>query len=322
MKEELISVLMCAYNEPMEYIGQAVKSITGQTYRNIEFIIIIDHPGRTDIVSYLEALGDERIHYCVNERNMGLVASLNKGLELCNGKFIARMDADDIAFPDRLQLQYEYAYRHNVDILGGQTVNIDEAGEKCGNILPPICDIYIKKYIALGGGLPHPTWFVRQSVYRQLQGYRNIKSIEDYDFLVRGVLSGYQFGCLNEPCLYYRKNTNGISQNNKGRQRVVKDILRQQNRRKRLLTIEEIQNTINGREKEIQAVTRYYRATRKVRIALESRSAKDISLKDITCIISSNTLYLDFFTLIRVKRVFALEKIFIFAKSFTKKYDK
>lgn len=322
MKEELISVLMCAYNEPMEYIGQAVKSITGQTYRNIEFIIIIDHPGRTDIVSYLEALGDERIHYRVNEWNMGLVASLNKGLKLCNGKFIARMDADDIAFPDRLRRQYEYAYRHNVDILGGQTVNIDEVGEKCGNILPPICDKYIKKYIALGGGLPHPTWFVRRSVYRQLQGYRNIKSIEDYDFLVRGVLCGYQFGCLNEPCLYYRKNTKGISQNNKGRQRVVKDILRQQNRGKRLLTIEEIQNTINGREEEIQAVTRYYRATRKVRIALESRSAKDISLKDITCIISSNTLYLDFFTLIRVKRVFALEKIFIFAKSFSKKYDK
>lgn len=322
MKEELISVLMCAYNEPMEYIGQAVKSITGQTYRNIEFIIIIDHPGRKDIVSYLDALGDERIHYRVNEKNMGLVASLNKGLQLCRGKFIARMDADDIAFSDRLQCQYVYAYRYDVDILGGQTVNIDEAGKKGGNILPPICDKYIRKYIGLGGGLPHPTWFVKSSVYRELQGYRNIKSIEDYDFLVRGALRGYRFGCLSEPCLYYRNNTKGISQNNKGRQRVVRDILRQQYRRKRLLTTEKIQNIINDREMEIQAVTRYYRATRKIRIALENCSLKDISLEDIACIISSKTLYLDFLVVIRAKIVFALEKIYIFANSFTKKYDR
>ena len=102
MKEELISVLMCAYNEPMEYICQAVKSITEQTYRNIEFIIIIDHPDRRDIVLYLDGLADERIRYHINEKNMGLIASLNKGLQLCSGKLIARMDADDIAFPDRL----------------------------------------------------------------------------------------------------------------------------------------------------------------------------------------------------------------------------
>lgn len=322
MKEELISVLMCAYNEPMEHICQSVKSITGQTYRNIEFIIIIDHPDRQDIVSYLEALGDERIHYRVNKKNMGLVASLNKGLQLCRGEFIARMDADDVAFLDRLQCQYMYAYRYDVDILGGQTVNIDEAGKKCGNILPPICDKFIKKYIGLGGGLPHPTWFVKRNVYKQLQGYRNIKSIEDYDFLVRGVLQGYQFGCLNKPCLYYRKNIKGISQNNKGRQRVVLDILRQQYKRKRLLSIEEIQNAIKGGEKEIQAVTRYYKTTRKVRIALANCSLKDISLEDIACIISSKTLYLDFFVSIRAKIVFAIEKIYIFANSFTKKYDR
>ncbi len=321
MKEELISVLMCAYNEPMEYICQAVKSITEQTYRNIEFIIIIDHPDRRDIVSYLDGLADERIRYHINEKNMGLIASLNKGLQLCSGKLIARMDADDIAFPDRLERQYEYTCRHDVDILGGQTVNIDETGKKYGNIISPVCDQYIKKYIGLGGGLPHPTWFVKQSVYRELGGYRNIKSIEDYDFLVRGVLRGYQFGCLNEPCLYYRKNTKGISQNNKGRQRVVKDILRRQYKQNRCLPLEEIQSTIESRKREIQAATRYYRATRSVRIALEKCSAKDISVKDIVCIVSSKTLYLDFVNMIRVKMAFSLEKIFIFTNAFTKKYD-
>lgn len=322
MIEELISVLMCAYNEPMEYICQAVKSITEQTYRNIEFIIIIDHPGRKDIASYLDRLKDERIRYHVNERNMGLVGSLNKGLQLCRGKFIARMDADDIAFPDRLQRQYEYTCRYDVDILGGQTVNIDEAGEKCGNILPPICDKFIKKYIGLGGGLPHPTWFVKNTVYRRLKGYRNIKSIEDYDFLIRAVLQGYQFGCLKQPCLYYRKNTRGISQNNKGRQRVASDVLRQQYKENRIMEIEEIQHILAGREREIQKSTRYYTVTRKVRIALKRHSIKDILPRDIVCAFSSKILYLDFLNKICMKVLFALEKIYMFANSFTKKYDK
>lgn len=321
MKEELISVLMCAYNEPMEYIFESVGSIIEQTYRNIEFIIIIDHPDRQDIVSYLDELEDERIHYHVNEKNMGLVASLNKGLELCSGQYIARMDADDIAFLDRLERQYTYICEHDVDILGGQTVNIDETGEKYGNIVPPISDVYIKKYIGLGGGLPHPTWFVKQSVYKELQGYRDIKSIEDYDFLVKGVLGGYRFGCLNEPCLYYRRNMGGISQNNKGRQRIVKNILRQQYKRNRMLGLEEIRNTISAKKKEITVTTRYYEATKNVRIAMENRSMKELSVKDIVCIVFSKTLYLDFLNMICVKEVFALEKIFIFANSFTKKYD-
>lgn len=322
MIEELISVLMCAYNEPMKYICQAVKSITEQTYRNIEFIIIIDHPGRQDIVLYLKELKDERIRYHVNEKNMGLIASLNKGLQLCSGKFIARMDADDIAFPDRLECQYKYTCGHDVDILGGQTVNIDEAGEKCGGTLLPIYDKYIKKYIGLGGGLPHPTWFVKQNVYNELKGYRNIKSIEDFDFLIRAVLQGYQFGCLRQPCLYYRKNTKGISQNNKGKQRVISDILRWQYRKNTLLTIEEIQNAIILRKKEIQATTRYYKATRKIRIGLETRSTKDIFWEDVICIIFSRTLYLDFINKIRMKTLFALEKGFIFVNSFAKKYDR
>lgn len=321
MKEELISVLMCAYNEPLDYISQAVTSIINQTYCNIEYIIIIDRPDRRDVEAYLDGLGDERISYYVNEKNMGLAESLNKGLQLCNGKYIARMDADDIAFLDRLERQYTYMQRHDVDILGGQTTNIDETGKSCGKTAPPIYDRYIRKYIGLGGGLPHPTWFVKQSVYRKLQGYRNIRLIEDYDFLIRAVTQGYRFGCLGESCLYYRKNNTGISQSNKGLQKVMSDILRRQYKKNKLLTIEELQNKVIYKKDEIQTTTQYYRATRRIRIALESHSVKDISMEDIGCVIFSKTLYLDFLNMICVKEVFALEKIFIFANSFTKKYD-
>lgn len=318
--EELVSVLMCVYNEPLDYICKSVTSIIRQTYRNIEYIIVIDHPNRQDIVSYLEKIGDDRIHYYINEKNLGLIASLNKGLQLCHGKYIARMDADDIAFRTRLEEQYTYMRKHDVDILGGSTININEAEEKCGEITPPICDRYIEKYIGLGGGLPHPTWFVKQRIYREMQGYRNIKSIEDYDFLIRGVLRGYRFGCLEKACLYYRKNTNGISQNNKGKQKVVSRILQRQYREKKVLTIEEIQNAITESDREIQKTTQYYKLTRKMWLAMKNRSVKDIEIQDIISIIFSRALYLDIINKIQIKVLYVSERIFMFVNLHTKKY--
>lgn len=306
---------MCVYDEPMEYIYESVTSIIQQTYHNIEYIIIIDRPDRVDIVSYLQKIGDERIHLYINEENIGFVASLNKGLQLCHGKYIARMDADDIAIRTRLELQYAYMCKYDADILGGSVICIDEAGKKCGEIRPPVSDKYIRKYIGLGGGLPHPTWFVKQKVFKELQGYRSIKFVEDYDFLIRGALCGYKFGCLEEVCLCYRKNANGISQNNKGRQKVISQILKRQYKMDKVFTIEDIQATITESDREIQRTTLYYKTTRKIRLALENHCVKSMLIKDIFSILLNWRLYLDFIDRMRIKRLFVSEKIFLFANS-------
>lgn len=101
-----ISVLMPAYNAA-EYIREAIDSILNQTFTNFEFVIIND--GSTDatedvILNY----SDERIQYYANECNMGIVKTLNRGIDLCRGKYIARMDADDISYPERLRKQMQY----------------------------------------------------------------------------------------------------------------------------------------------------------------------------------------------------------------------
>ena len=99
---------MAVYNGE-KYLCEAIESMLNQTYTNFEFLIIND--GSTDtteeiILSYK----DERIRYIKNEQNLKLIASLNKGLVLANGKYIARMDADDISMLERLEKQVDFNF--------------------------------------------------------------------------------------------------------------------------------------------------------------------------------------------------------------------
>lgn len=103
-----VSVLMTAYNSE-KYIAEAIESILNQTFGDFEFIIIND--GSTDntakiVAKYAQA--DKRIKFIDNKNNQGLIAVLNQGLDLCRGEYIARMDSDDIAMPERLEKQVEY----------------------------------------------------------------------------------------------------------------------------------------------------------------------------------------------------------------------
>ena len=99
-----VSVIMSTYKEPIEWIQQSVDSILNQTYKNLEFIIIVDNPEYAELVSLLNdyADSDDRISVVVNNNNIGLVKSLNKALSFCTGEYVARMDADDISLPERL----------------------------------------------------------------------------------------------------------------------------------------------------------------------------------------------------------------------------
>src|SRR3990167_10971452 len=101
-----ISVIMSVYNG-MPFLKEAVASILKQTYRNFEFIIV-DDGSRDKSWEYLKSLKDTRIKLLKNGRNLGLAASLNKALKKAKGDFIARMDADDVSFPQRLETQIKF----------------------------------------------------------------------------------------------------------------------------------------------------------------------------------------------------------------------
>ena len=131
MKGIDVSVILSAYNEEECWFREAVESILNQSYENFELILILDNPNNTLLEGIINeyANKDNRIVYIKNEKNLGLVKSLNKGLEYARGKYIARMDADDISLSDRFEKQIRcFKEDNSLSIVGG---NIKEFIEYC-----------------------------------------------------------------------------------------------------------------------------------------------------------------------------------------------
>ena len=139
----LVSVIMPAYNSE-KYIDEAIDSILVQTYREMELLVIDD--GSSDSTwSELLKYNDKRIRPIKNNRNKGIAYTTNLGISESGGKYIALMDDDDIAFPERIALQVEYMESHpEIDILGGRSVDIDGNGNVISEFAVPH---YNPKYI-------------------------------------------------------------------------------------------------------------------------------------------------------------------------------
>lgn len=160
MSNPMISVVMPVYNGE-KYLSEAIDSILNQTYTDFEFIILND--GSTDkteeiILSY----DDPRIVYVRNKENLRIVKTLNKGIELAKGKYIARMDADDISFPERFEKQIKFMEDHlNVGICGTWVQTFGAINETWK--VPASHDGIIMKMI-FHSSLMHPTVFIRKSI--------------------------------------------------------------------------------------------------------------------------------------------------------------
>ena len=179
---------MSTYNEPLSYIKKAVESIRMQSYSDVEIIIVVDNPEYDALINLLDsyARNDSRIKILINDKNLGLTGSLNRALEYASGKYIARMDADDISKVERLEKQLLFLEEKQLDLVGSNIQNIDANGCKCAGIsIFPETNDQVVKYARYDSPVAHPTWFARREVFEALRGYREIDACEDYDFLVR-----------------------------------------------------------------------------------------------------------------------------------------
>lgn len=128
LKKDFISVVMSNYNTPIKYLKESIDSVLNQTYSNFEFIII-DDSSTDDSLEFIKSYDDPRIKLIVNEENIGLTKSLNKGFEVAQCEFIARMDSDDICYPERFEKQIAYMKEHPDTIVCGTWADIiDENG--------------------------------------------------------------------------------------------------------------------------------------------------------------------------------------------------
>lgn len=238
----MISVLMSTYKEPLPWIQAAVDSILNQTFRDIELVVVVDNPENTQLIELLEAYRAEKsnIKVVLNEQNIGLVKSLNKGLAYCTGEYIARMDADDISDPRRLERQLQEMKRYDYDLMGCQVEKFWEE-DSCGIEEIPFSHEACCKVLRYMCCVSHPSWLVKRSVFEQLNGYRDMDACEDYDFLLRAALKGFQIGNMPEVLLRYRLNPDSISHLKRGKQRALADMLAQAYRKGQVLTEAEVE---------------------------------------------------------------------------------
>ena len=185
MKKPKVTVLMSVYNGE-KYLREAVDSILAQTFKDFEFIIIND--GSTDkTAEILKSYKDARIKIVNNDKNIGLTKSLNKGLKMARGKYIARQDADDISFPKRLETQVRYLEEHKSIIAVGTCINrIDDYGETIGSFIFPISPIDIRLNLLFGRWVfAHGSIMFCNSTINPIRYDENVLYAQDYDLWLK-----------------------------------------------------------------------------------------------------------------------------------------
>lgn len=213
MLSPLVSVLIPCYNVE-DYVVEAVTSILNQTYQNIEVIAINDCS--TDSTKHkLEELArtDTRIKVYNNEVNLKLIKTLNKGVGLCSGKYIARMDADDIALPQRIEKQVAFLEKNeDYSVVSTMFYTFRTGSTKKYLYKNPVTNEELQAYLLFKSGICHPAVMMRKTLFTKLE----LKFEEEYLHVEDYALWSKALYCtklanINEPLLLYRVHANQVS---------------------------------------------------------------------------------------------------------------
>ncbi|MCK5173579.1 MAG: glycosyltransferase, partial [Planctomycetes bacterium] len=217
-----ISVLTSCYNAE-RFISGAIESVLGQSYTDFEYVIIND--GSTDGTSSIlraYASKDSRI-VLYEKENTGLADSLNTGMKLCKTKWVARLDADDIAMPDRLSAQLDFMQNNKgISLLGGGCFLINADGESLGEYHYPLQHESLMARLEKGGAFfPHSSTFFDRMQIVELGGYNfRFTRSQDWDLWLR-VGTSTRISCLDRTVIKLRKHANTLSNSDHGKEQSV-----------------------------------------------------------------------------------------------------
>ena len=202
-----VSVVMPAYNAE-KYIREAIDSILAQTFTDFEFIILDD--GSTDhTAEIVRSYTDSRIRFYQNEHNMGVAATLNRGLDLARGEYIARMDADDISLPERFSKQAWYMDGHpDIAVLA---TNVENFGADIPAWSTSATSEALAVDLIFNCCLCHPTVMMSKRVLKKDLRYdESYNGMEDYELWER-LIQHYRFACVEEKLYRYRLHSGQVS---------------------------------------------------------------------------------------------------------------
>lgn len=202
-----ISVIMPVYNGE-NFINTAIKSILYQTYADFEFLIL-DDASNDKTLKEIRKFKDKRIKIFYFKKNMGLAYRLNQGIELAKGKYIARMDDDDISHPNRLKYQLEFLEKNPFyDLISSKCLTISKNNEVIGEL--PFRENHeeICKYPFISFLHPHPSWFGRKKWFKKNSySYPSSYFSEDQELLLK-TYKNSKFYSIPEYLLAYRLKEN------------------------------------------------------------------------------------------------------------------
>lgn len=228
MERGLVSVVMGVHNEKKEHLKSAFESLFRQSYQNVE-LIVIDDASNESCKLVLKELCDNRPNVKIvhNDINQGLTKSLNIGLQLAKGEFIARMDADDIATPDRLGKQVDFLNIHqDIAIVGTGVVSF---GNEHIFMSPAfgLSDQEAKCLLFFSSTLCHPSVMIRKCFLEKynLSYDENVLKAQDYDLWERASIYG-KLVVLSDVLLYYRVHAAQITSQKRDEQNKAADIIR------------------------------------------------------------------------------------------------
>ena len=203
-----VGVIMSVYNEPIEYVKEAVDSILCQTLHDFELVVVNDNPNRLDYRLLFESYNDDRIIYHQNKENMSLAGAMNVAASLTKARYLARMDADDIAEPDRLEKEYNVLKSGKYDLVFSRYSFIDEKSTPC--LRDRQIDYYppeqLKRVMLERPLIHHPTVMMTSEILQKVGGYRKLIAAEDRDLWLRMQYEGCRFYMLEDSLLRYRIN--------------------------------------------------------------------------------------------------------------------
>jgi glycosyltransferase involved in cell wall biosynthesis len=206
-----VSVVIPVFNAET-YVAAAIESVLGQTLEDFELIAVDDasEDGSPELLERL-ARSDRRIRVITNDQNLGLSGARNRGWRVARARYIAFLDADDVALPDRLSRQVEFLDAHPpVAAVGGAVITIDDSGRRISSVRYPTKNRAIQSRLLRHiCAVCQPAVTMRRAALEAVGGYR-FRCVEDYDLLLR-LSERFELANLQEPVILYRLHLHQLS---------------------------------------------------------------------------------------------------------------
>ena len=209
---ELVSVIIPVWKPNMNHFEKCIQSIINQSYNQLEIIISYrPDDNENEFIKKINSYNDNRIKILKNHQK-GFTNSLNEAIKIANGKFIARIDADDYCNIERIEKQIEFKKTHNFNIVGTWAILIDEYDNEIGKIETPHTHEEIRNKMMIHNPILHPSVLLEKKIFEQIGIYdTKFNGAEDYEFWFRAIFHKLKIGNVPEFLTYLRETPDSIT---------------------------------------------------------------------------------------------------------------